>query len=320
MRHNLSYWAGRPTWFTGILALLFLPFFSLNAHPSWGLVVDSKGLIYFVDVLHNNGTLWCFDPDERKLKALIRGNFHAHSLQIDAADNLYIGTQLWIEGEIMGDGQNYLFRYNIPTQQLDTLVYSEDYDRFFGGNVLVDASGSCVFYPHKNELRVHDIAHGSTKPALDHQFDRFSTMRSDKNGNIWISDSFADDGSIYSWHPDRGLKQVAGKLFLKTPTQPVYSERNHWLIYGMDFSPKGNLVYCESAYRSVHEILPNGKRKVLYQSPEHYFPTGVFFAHKKMYVMEVGYHPKSGHSGPRIILVAGKRQIKYELVYDTVSD
>ncbi len=296
--------------------ILFMSFSASNAHPSWGMVVDSKGLIYFVDVLHHNGTLWRFDPDSRDLRALIKGNFHAHSLQIDDADNLYIGTQLWIDGEIMGDGQNCLIRYQTKNGHIDTLLYSEDYDVFFGGNVLYDNQESKVYYPHENKLRVRNLKSRETRLALDHQFERLCTTTYGPQGELWISDAYANEGSIYSWKEGSELKQIHCHVFAKEPEAPVYKERSHSLIYGMTVSPKGNVVYCESAHRAVHEVRSNGRDKILYQSPEHYFPTGIFFANKKMYVMEVGFIPGKGHVGPNLLIVAGNKKIKYELEFD----
>ena len=58
--------------------------------------------MYFVDVLHHDGTLWCLHPDGSLEKILT--HFHAHNLVIDPQGNLWVAQAQWIQGEIEGEG------------------------------------------------------------------------------------------------------------------------------------------------------------------------------------------------------------------------
>lgn len=295
--------------------LIFLFHFQVKAHPSWGLVVDSKGLIYFVDILHDGGTLWQYNPNTKHLKSLIKGHFHAHSLQIDDEDNLYIGVNLWIQDKIMGDGHNYLFKYNIKSNNLDTLLFSKKYEKYFGGNILYNPQQKVVYFPHKNKLHGYDFKLAKSFEYTQKPFQRFSTMNYDPSGNIWIADSYANNGSLYIWSQTGGLNIYADCLISQKPPHPPYKEKSHWLIYGIGFSSKGHPIICESGERQVSEILPSGKKRLIYQSPLDYFPTGVYYKNGKIYVMEVGYKKGKGHVGPNIVIITNNNASCYELAY-----
>ena len=304
--------------FLKISMLLILIVGSLGtteAHPSWGLVVDSKGVVYFVDVLHHNGTLWKYNPQSKILKALVQGDFHAHTLQIDENDILFIGVQLWKEGEIMGDGHNYLFRYNTKNDKLDTLIFSTSYKRYFGGNVVYNQAKGEVYFPHEKKLHVHHMCTNKSKVLMDHTFQRFSSFTYDKNRSLWIADSYAQKGSLYKWTEKDGLKLYANHLVSETPENPPFSEKNHWLIYGITFSKIGNPIICISGERRLCEILPNGDTNLIYQSPENFFPTGVFNKNSRLYIMEVGFIKGKGHVGPSILIQNGNEFIHHNLKY-----
>ena len=60
------------------------------SHPGVGIVMDSKGDVYFTDLKH----VWKLAPDGKK--NIVVSNVHTHELWIDANDNLY-GEHLWYE-------------------------------------------------------------------------------------------------------------------------------------------------------------------------------------------------------------------------------
>ncbi|MEL7534510.1 MAG: hypothetical protein AAFN10_24600, partial [Bacteroidota bacterium] len=91
-----------------LIKLVFLlPVIGL-AHPSWGIVAAPNGDLYFVDVLHHDGSLWKLSPNGDC--SLVLRDFHAHDLQIDAQGNLWLAQMIWREGEIEGEGQHMLLR------------------------------------------------------------------------------------------------------------------------------------------------------------------------------------------------------------------
>lgn len=287
----------------------------LHPHPSWGVAVDSKGLVYYVDILHANGTLWQFDPQADKLTALMRGDFHAHGMQITNDDVLYIGIQLWKQGEIEGDGHNVFVRIDLKTFQYDTLVFSQNYARFSGTEALYDANRNRAYFVHDKLLRVFDFDNGETRVVCQKEFSRKCTMTLGPNDELYISDSEAYGGTIYQWSPHKGLRIYGKKLLNQNPEKPVHPEKRFQLFYGMDVTPSGELVYTESADRFVVTMDRKGIRNPVYQSPEHYHPSGVTYANGKYYITEVGYLSGKGHVGPNLVIVEGEEYERIEFAY-----
>ena len=74
--------------------LLLVLFFAASAlaHPGIGIVMDSRGNVFYTDLKH----VWKIAPDGTKSIAV--RNVHTHELSIDAEDNLF-GEHLWYEGD-----------------------------------------------------------------------------------------------------------------------------------------------------------------------------------------------------------------------------
>src|SRR5688572_14730059 len=62
------------------------------AHPGVGIVQDSKGNIYYTDLVH----VWKISPEGKKTIAI--RNVHTHELFIDKNDDIY-GEHTWYNGE-----------------------------------------------------------------------------------------------------------------------------------------------------------------------------------------------------------------------------
>src|SRR5688572_23144493 len=87
-----SQFAIRNSRFAMKAALLFLISATMLAHPGVGIVMDSRGNVFYTDLSH----VWKIAPDGAKTIA-VRG-VHTHELALDSADNLF-GEHLWYEGD-----------------------------------------------------------------------------------------------------------------------------------------------------------------------------------------------------------------------------
>jgi len=280
-------------------ALLILATTTL-AHPSWGIVVDAEGTIYFVDVTHNgDGTLWKYDPDTEKLTPL-RKWFHAHNLTLNADQEMHSAIAIWRTGEIEGEGHNYLFQYYPETDQLDTLLFTDDWDLFHGGQYALSHTMQEAYFPMDGELRAHSLTDGTTR-TIPFPFERISTLATGPNGYLWISDSRYKDGTILRWSPETGFEVVITNFFPEDRSNALFENRNHQIFYGLGFSEHCNLLVGESVERALWEVTGTGEKIRRYQSPEHWMPTGVYYRDGKYYVMEYGFD--RGHLGPRIVIL-----------------
>lgn len=77
--------------------------FLAAAHPGVGLVQDSRGTLFFTDLVH----VWQVGRDGRKTIAV--RNVHTHELALDADDNLY-GEDLRYEGEATNHWHHRVWR------------------------------------------------------------------------------------------------------------------------------------------------------------------------------------------------------------------
>ena len=96
------------------LLLLIFPFIGL-AHPGIGIVLDSKGFVYYTDLKQ----VWQLDPATGNKKVVVP-NVHTHELYMDASDNLY-GEHLWYNGEDVDTWGHYVWRLR-SEGVLDTII------------------------------------------------------------------------------------------------------------------------------------------------------------------------------------------------------
>ena len=289
----------KRSFFLGLLIIVIHFFQTILAHPSWGIVVDDNGCIYFADVMHNgDGTLWRIDPETHELEAVFK-NFHAHQIYMDAHQNIFAGVAIWRTGEIEGEGHNYLFKYETKTKTMDTLLFTDDWDEYHGQNFALSIDWNSIYFTMDKQIHMKPL-NGETSPLIDHIFGHVDTMITDKDGVLWITDSQANNGTLYQWSSDKGLVTYAQDLMPQNPKDPLFEEKRHQTFYGIGFSHEGFPLLTENASRSIHEVAENGSSKVVYHSEAYWSPSGVYFKNDHYYIIETGYH--RGHLGPRIVI------------------
>ena len=90
---------------TKLIVLSFWFFLGLSitqAHPGIGIVMDSKGNVFYADLTH----VWKITPDGERTIAV--RDVHTHELYIDTHDNLY-GEHEWYEGEATDKWSNHVW-------------------------------------------------------------------------------------------------------------------------------------------------------------------------------------------------------------------
>lgn len=287
-------------WFKIIfLTFLFGIIFKTQAHPSWGIVVDDNGCIYFADVMHNgDGTLWRLDPNSLEIEAVFT-NFHAHQIYLNKDNEIIAGIAKWRTGEIEGKGHNYLFKYEQNTKQLDTLIFTDDWDEYHGQVFAVSNDLKRVYFAFNKQVH-SKLVNGKTSPLLSRKFDRINTLTTDEHDNLWITDAKYKQGTLFKWSEKEGLIEVANHLMPQKPKNPIFKEPNHHLFYGISFDRFGNPLVTENANRTIKSINKSAEIKIEYTSELHWSPTGIYYKNDHYYIMETGYN--NGHLGPRIVI------------------
>jgi len=282
------------------------------SHPSWGIAVNNNGEVFFVDILHNNGTLWKVNP-EGKLFEVIK-NFHAHDLYIQPNSTLWLAENLWIEGEIEGEGRHSLITLS-QEEKIDTVLVTLDRDIFNGTSFAIGPDKAIYFL---NEGRVYRYNNGKPKVYIDHKFKNAKNMLMDSDGTLWITDSNVENGTLYQFKPSSGLKIFTNNIMPKDPSYPLFKEKRLQFLIGIAKDEEGNIYISENAGCRIIKINGLGEKSVFYQSPTLWSPMNVAFHQGDAFIMEAGFNKVN--KGPRIIKKSETGAIQRLVNIDTVPE
>ena len=276
-----------------VLAIFFC-FTSLQAHPSWGIACAPDGTIYFVDVMHNgDGTLWKILKDGSLQKMIT--NIHAHQMVLGDNGKLYVAEAVWRQGEIEGEGHNYLYEIG-PDGVVDTMIFTDDWDLFFGGGFAINSQDDVFFSMNK---KVWQYKENGASDLMNHKFSSVNTIFCDSKDRIWITDRDYENGSVFVYSKTKGLQVIASNLIPANPTNPPFEERRHQMFYGIAEDLQGNIYITENGWRKIFKIDTDMRLSEFYQSRSPWYPVGITFDNKTPVIMEVGYERR--HLGPRIL-------------------
>ncbi len=265
----------------------------VDGHPSWGLVVNEKGEIHFVDVLHNNGTLWKINSQGELIELF--SDFHAHDLHLDSDGNLWIAENLWIEGEIEGEGRHTLLKIS-RNLHVDTLIVTDDIDLFNGTNIAIGPNNEIFF---TNDNQVFEYSNGKSRLAIKHKFKSVKNMLMDDQGVLWIADSKFKNGSLYKFDRLGQFSLLATDIMPAKPRYPLFKEPHLQFMIGIAKDGEDNIYISENAGCRIIKINALGEKSVFYQSSTLWSPMNVAFYKGDAYIMEAGFN--KGNKGPRIL-------------------
>ncbi len=249
------------------LALLLLPF-ALRAHPGIGIVMDSKGNVYYTDLKQ----VWRIAPDGSKTVAV--PNVHTHELYLDAQDNLY-GEHLWYEGDASKKWGQRVWRLSPDGKLVDIIAareaFREDYEDFSfvrdrAGNMYWVVRGSpTVIRRRTPEGKTTDITHGA-----DFRDVRWMTVSPD--GVVYLIDA----GDLRRVAPDGQATTVAQNLAERKLTQFFVQDRH--ALMGLWLDAQGNCYVAAYGARAVKKITAHGNVSEAARTSFPWSPTGGMFA------------------------------------------
>lgn len=260
-----------------ILWVLLLTGSVSMAHPGVGIVIDSKGTIYYTDLKH----VWKI-PAKGK-KSLAVSNVHTHELYLDEKDNLY-GEHLWYNGEQKNTWGHYVWKLS-ASGKFEKII--PDADGFLHHYSFVrDASGG-MYWPDR----------GSTCQKI---------IRIDKDGrrtgfgtgcltNIrWMTVSpqgtlyFLDQFDVKKTDPSGRTITLASQIQesnanLFTRLQP--HSQHH--VMGMALDKKGQVYIAIAGGNQIKKITPDGTVSVVARTKNPWSPSGVLVTDKgDLYILE----------------------------------
>ena len=257
-----------------------------QAHPSYGLEVDSRGNFYFADISkHGRGAVWRWNIHSNRLTLLL-SDFHAHNVQLDSLGRLMVAN---------GEDRHYMLRQT-GTDRWDTLVDRRNHLDFFGGNCIYLQDGIIVFNRKSQLWQVWKDQ--PAQPYCDYTFGWSQALYT--NGTaIWATDNELPGGGVIRIDAECGIDTLATNLITKRdrPHDPHTD-----ILQGMTIGPDGHVFVAEAAGSRIARIFPDGQVTTFFRSPSPWSPTGVTFKRDTAYILEFS-HRGTQFKGPQIRVI-----------------
>lgn len=237
------------------------------SHPGVGIVMDSKGNIYYTDLKH----VWKLTPDGKKSIAV--SNVHTHELYMDANDNLY-GEHLWYNGEAANTWGHRVWRLT-PDGTLTDIIsarrgFLDDYDDF---HFVHDRQGN-MYYADRGDttaIRKRSPDGKITSIARSNFLDvRWMTVTPE--GTVYLIDLY----DLVRITPDGTVRTVVRDLAVWKWTRWFGPDRH--ALMGLWTDPKENVYVASFSGSVVKQVSFEGHVEVVIHSQLGWSPTGGLIA------------------------------------------
>ncbi|MBX2901412.1 MAG: hypothetical protein KF775_17295 [Cyclobacteriaceae bacterium] len=245
---------------TLLLILLLGLALCVGAHPGVGIVMDSKGNVFYTDTER----VWQIDITGRK--SIVVPNVHTHELFLDTNNNLF-GEHLWYESST-NQWAHYVWRYSTDGKfekiTPNTEGFLKDYSfvrDHFGNMYSANRDAEC-------QQVVQLDLHRRKKLVSDHCFENIRWMYVTKSDELLLTD-FQDLIKI----DQRGnVKKVARQIANKQWTKSTVENQN--AIFGIWDDAAGNIYTAVASNRVVKKFDQTGKEEIVFRTPAPWMPTG----------------------------------------------
>jgi len=288
-----------------VLGTVFLFAIVARAHPASGIVVDSKGNIYFSDL----ETVWRVDS-AGELTVFRDGDKgrHVHELAIDQDDNIY-------GADISYVSEKWISSIWKMTPSGDfTYLLEPTADPPRGMSMWLDTSGNMYWVDQNNNTKTQTLllrrppngevttlaggAYGHVDGrGTDARFGSIGGTTFGPDGNIYLTDS----GALRKVTMDGSVTTLATNLSARSSQDsPTLFSSQHGGLAGLTVATDGTIFVADSGNRRLLRVT-NGKVETVFRSEPPFFPTGAFATKGgDVYVLEVGLTLPNVTSGPRV--------------------
>ena len=251
-----------------IWASLLLLGSSALAHPGIGIVMDSRGNVYYTDLKQ----VWKITREGKKTIAV--PGVHTHELYLDAHDNLY-GEHLWYEGEATKKWGHRVWRLS-PDGKLSDIIpartgFRDDYEDC---SFVRDRAGNMYWAARGAHTIIRKCAPGGNPTDLTHgaEFRDVRWMTVSADGVVYL----VDGADLRRVAPDGTVVTVASGLKERAYTQLFVNEPH--VLMGLWLDGQQNVHLAVYGARLVKKITPAGLVSVAARSSFPWSPTGGMFA------------------------------------------
>lgn len=232
----------------------------LKAHPGPGIVKDSKGNIFYTDLVQ----VWQIWPNGKKTIAV--PGVHTHELFMDAYDVLY-GEHLWFNGEKANTWGCYEWRLH-PDGKLDTIfgpapAFQNEYA------LNRDARGNQYYVQHapvKKFFRINPD--GSLKKLAEGQFNSIRFTFVTREGN-WY---FTSENNLYLLDTLGRISMRVKDIGSATLSHPGNFKDPY--VVGIWEDPRHNVYVADYSGQKVKRVDTEGKVDVIAHSKSPWSPVG----------------------------------------------
>lgn len=242
------------------LWLLYLTSVTALAHPSVGIVQDSRGNVFYTDLKQ----VWKIAPDGKKSIAV--PGVHTHELCLDNEDNLY-GEHLWYEGERTDKWGHRVWCLKRDGQLVDIISaragFLENYSfvRDHAGNMYwAERGAQTVIKKRTPDGQISTHATGRLRDV------RWMTAAAD--GTLFLIDA----GDLLRISPNGQVSTLFYRVSERSLT-PSGANGAHYQM-GLWLEPNGAVDVAVAGERLVMQVKPKGQAKVIQRSTWPWSPSG----------------------------------------------
>jgi hypothetical protein len=303
--------------FVVIMAFLAVGASAAMAHPPWGIVVSSTGIVYFSDL----ETVWKIDRDGNVSVFRASVGHHVHELSIDDQDNLYGPVEVYearTEKYLVGvwrmtpDGKETQLQHPIDIVMSGVSIWRDRAGNMYSVDQNNHTKERTLLLRRTPSGIVSTLAGG----AYGHKDGKGTAARFGSVGAMTL----APDESIYLTDAlsvrrvalDGNVTTVATNLAARTSQdKPTLFGGMDASIMGLAVGYDGQIYVADAGNRRLLKISNDGRVGVVYRLDPPYFPTGVFATRSgDVYVLEFSYTPPGTTNNPRVRKISSDGQNK----------
>ncbi|QOI96908.1 MAG: hypothetical protein HRU69_05090 [Flammeovirgaceae bacterium] len=236
-----------------------------SAHPGVGIVMDSKGNVFYTDLKQ----VWKIDTQGRKSVAV--RNVHTHELYMDESDNLY-GEHLWYNGERLDTWGHYVWKYSADGR-FEKII--PDTEGFLSNYSFVRDHHGNMYWAHREDscqkIVKHDRNRITTKLGNE-CLENIRWMTSTAEGNVYLVDLYGIKkvdrlGRVYTLATQLQERKLT-RAFVNDPHQ----------LMGLSTDKDENVYVAVYGAGKVKKVTPKGKVSTVAETNLSWSPTGVLSA------------------------------------------
>ncbi len=290
-----------PRLWIGVVGVLLLCCSSpAYAHPGWGIVVNSKGHLYFTDIDHL--TIWKLLPDG-SLEAAVTGVW-THHLLLDGQDNLYYERE-----EYRGSVGPYYSFWRLSPSGEQTLLIAPTLNReqYGGEYTVVDAAGNIYFLSGNRIIKrspagdLTNLAGGQSSGQDDGQGDQarfgwITGMTLGPDSALYV----VDDDALRKVTLEGTVTTLVRGLLTVPPDDPFFPDGSFNRIWDLFLDTDGTAYLAYKGNRRLLQVTPEGDLTEIYHAEAPWSPMGVTVDNGNLYLLETAWQDDIGGFGPRV--------------------